>query len=368
MDKIVVRKTKPKLPPYKVIDTVNRIRSGVSKLNQKMVPAPVALMEMITGSWLTQAISVVAKLGVADHIDDRSVTSAELASKVGAHPDSLYRVLRALTNVGLFQEEEDQAFALTPLGRCLRTDHPQSMRFMAIFQGQVNWSNWGALEHCVRTGGDAVRHVHGESGFEYLTKNPEKAEIFDRAMTNVSKMELDSILAAYDFSEFNTLADVGGGHGQLLGAVLGLNPSMKGMLYDLPHVIDGAVTAMKSVGLESRVDFQRGSFFESVPGGADAYMMKHIIHDWSDSESVQILKNIRAKIPNHGKLLLIEAIIPERNVPHVAKFLDLEMLVVTTGKERTTTGFRELLAKAGFKLDRVVPTISMANVIEASPS
>lgn len=367
MEKISISTKKPKLPPVRIIDTVNKIRSGVSVLNRNIVPAPVAMLEMICGSWIAQSIGVVANLGVADHIGDKPASVESLAISVGAQSQALYRVMRALSTVGIFVEHEGRHFSLTSVGKTLRTDHPQSMRYMAIFQSTFNWEHWGELEHCVKTGGDAVQHVHGESGFEHLAKHPERAEIFDRAMTNISKMEMESILAAYDFSGAKVLADIGGGHGALLASVLGLNPSMQGILYDLPHAIEGAMPLLKSSGISDRIDFKKGSFFDEIPAGADTYMMKHIIHDWSDEESIKIMKNIRAKIPAHGKLLVIETVIPGKNVPHFSKFLDLEMLVVTTGRERTETEFHEIMKAAGFNLERVVPTISMANVLQAKP-
>lgn len=368
MEKISLRTTKPKLPPVIVIRTVNKLRDRVGKIQKSLVPAPAALLEMISGQWIAQAIGVAAKLGLADYMSEEGQSVEELAKKTGAKVEPLYRLLRALTVCGIMVELENRQFKLTSIGRVLQTDHPQSMRYVAIFQTQVNWANWGALDHCVMTGGNAVEHVWKEKPFEHLAKNKDKAEIFDKAMTNISRLELDAVLAAYDFSSYNVIADIGGGYGTLLASILMTHPRARGMLYDLPHVVEGANDYFKKTHLSGRVDVQAGSFFDSVPAGADAYLMKHIIHDWSDEESVKILKNIRQKMKPDGKVLLVETVVPAPNEAHFSKFLDLEMLVVTTGKERTEEEFQALFAQAGFKLDRIVPTISMASVIEASPA
>ncbi len=362
-----IAKRIPKAPPLRVINAINRIRTGFTKIQKNLVPPPVVLMELVSGQWISQAISVAASLGIADHIDEHGASADDLAEKVGADPEALYRLLRALTVVGLFTEKRGRVFLLTSVGKCLRTDHPQSLRYMSIFQGQMNWANWGALEYSVKTGKNAFEHVVGEKPFEHLAKHPEKAETFDKAMTNVSKMAIEALLAAYDFTPFKTIADVGGGHGSLLAAILKSAPGSRGILFDLPHVAKVAADHFRTAGLSPRTDVVEGSFFETAPEGADAYVMKHIIHDWSDEESRTILKRIREKIPAHGKLLLLESVVPGPNEPHFSKFLDLEMLVVTTGKERTKGDYRELLASAGFKLERIVPTVSLGSIIEATP-
>lgn len=356
---------KAKIPPVFIVETINKIRAMFSKLEQKMAPPPVVLLEMICGSWISQSLGVVAKLGVADLISDTAVPVSELATKTGTQVEPLYRVLRALSTVGLFIEDENQEFRLTSLGECLRSNHPQSMRYMAIFQTQLNWKNWGALEYTLRTGANAAEHILGEKPFQYLAKNKDQAEIFDRAMVNISAMEVDAVVAAYNFSKYKVIADIGGGRGAFLSAILEAYPSLNGILYDLPYVIGAAPAHVKE--WSARIDLRAGSFFEAIPAGADAYIMKHIIHDWSDAEAIQIMKNIRSVMAADSKLLLVEAVIPEPNVAHFSKFLDLEMLVVTTGKERTEEAFRELMKEAGFRLERVIPTVSMASVLEASP-
>lgn len=359
---------KPKLPPMGVIRAVNKLRTGVSTLQRKMVPPHVALLELVTGMWAAQATGVAASLGVADHIGEHGATAEELARKCQCKPGPLYRLLRALSTTGLFHEHNDGRFTLTAIGACLRADHPNSMRQMAIFQTRYNWEHWAELEHCVRTGTNAVEKVRGEPPFEHLAKHPEKAACFDGAMVNITKMGIVSVLAAYDFSKFATIADVGGGYGPLLAAILEKHPDQKGILYELPHVAREAKKKLEHSPAAGRITIEPGSFFEGAPEGADAYVMKHILHDWSDKESVKIMKQIRKRIPAHGKLLLIEAVVAGRNEPHFSKFLDLEMLVVTTGKERTREEWEELVEEAGFRLARVVPTIGMSSVIECVPA
>jgi len=368
MQGVSIRTVKPKLPPAVIVGFLGGIRDWLISLTRRMVPPPVAVIEMLTGFWASQSISVMAKLGVADHMSETAATSSRaLAETLKLHPDALYRVMRALSTVGIFAEERVGEFRLTPTGATLKTDHPQSMRYFSIYQGQLNWDNWGALDHCVRTGGNAIEHLHGKKPFEHISGTPERADIFDRGMVNVSDMELDPVLAAYDFSPFGTIADIGGGYGAVLASILMLNPGATGILFDLPQTAEGAKRYFEAAGLGARIEVSGGSFFDSVPGGADAYLMKHIVHDWSDEEAIQIMRNIRVRIPAGGKLLLIEDVIPAPGVPHFSKFLDLEMLVATTGRERTGEEYRALMAKAGFRLDRIVPTISLASVIEGSP-
>lgn len=368
MQSTVTMSAKPKLPPVAAVRVISKIRDVFSSLTRKMVPPPVALIEMLSGFWISQSLSVVAKFGVADHMSETQATSARvLAEKTGANADALYRLMRALSTVDIFREERVGEFRLTPIGAALKTDHPQSMRYFSIYQGQLNWVNWGALGHCVQTGTNAIEHLHGMKSFEYISGDKERADIFDRGMVNVSAMELDPVLAVYDFSPFKTIADIGGGYGAVLCAILAITPGVKGILYDLPQTADGARQHFEAAGLGARVEVSSGSFFDGVPAGADAYLMKHIIHDWSDEESIRIMANIRQHIPMSGKLLLIEHVVPPPGVVHFSKFLDLEMLVATTGRERTEDEYRALMAKAGFRLNRIVPTIGLASVIEASP-
>ena len=357
--------TKPKLPPVPLAHFVNRLREQFNKARRKMVPPPVVMFEMVSGMWLSQAIGVAAELGIADVIGDKTVDYKDIAPKVGASPEPLYRLMRALTIVDIFKEVSYGHFKLTVLGRTLRSDVPDTVRAMAIFQSKYQFAHWGELMSAVKTGDPTVAHVRGKSFFEFMAATPDAQAQFDIFMTTVSTIETASVLAVYDFSKFNVIADVGGGHGSFLAAILEKIPTTtKGILFDQPQVVQGAYQHFSSPALKDRCQIVAGDFFASVPDGADAYVMKHIIHDWEESRCIQILKNIRKQIPQNGKLILIETVVPAPGVPHFSKLLDIEMLVAVGGKERTEAQYAELFTKCGFKLEKVTPTVSMASIIE----
>jgi hypothetical protein len=338
--------------------------------NVAAAPAPLPpeafLTQMAFGALMTQALYVVAKLGVADLLAKKPRPVGQLAAETGTHEQALYRVLRSLSGAGVFSEVEPRVFGLTPIGEALRTDAPNSVRGGAIFMGEEwHWSVWGRLLHSVRTGAPAWGHTHGAEVFDYFAVNPSQAEIFNRAMTDMSMATAPPVVEAYDFSGTNTLADIAGGHGYLLAQVLKANPGMRGVLFDVPPVVAGADTLLEAEGVADRVEKVSGDFFQAVPPGADAYMMKHIIHDWDDERCLRILRNIHAAMPAHGKVLIVETVVPEGDEPHYSKLLDLEMLVSPGGAERTAREYRELLAAAGFRLTRIVPTRSPFSVVEA---
>ncbi len=332
----------------------------------QQLPPEAVLMQLTGGAFISQAISVAAKLGLADLLAAKPKQVSELAAETKMHERSLYRLLRCLSSVGVFNETEPNVFALTPLAEPLRADAPNSMRDIIIFMGEPwHWRVYGEMLYSVETGKPAWGRVHGAEVFEYFEQNPEEAETFNRAMTNLSLMAIPAITEAYDFAGINTLADIAGGHGRLLAGILKANTQLKGLLFDMPSVIDGATALLEKEGVAERVELARGSFFESVPAGADAYMMKHIIHDWDDERSLQILKNIHRAIPAHGKVLLVEMVIAHGNEPHFGKIQDMEMLVSPGGIERTESQYRELLQQAGFKLTRIIQTRSPLSIIEA---
>jgi hypothetical protein len=322
-------------------------------------------MEMTNGFWTTQLLYVAAKLRVADHLADGPKSADELARATGAHGPTLYRVLRALTNVGAFSENDDHTFALTPLSDLLRSDAPVSMRSWAEMRGEDwLWRSWGALLHSVRTGETAFDHVFGVSPWEYFGNHPEESEVFNGAMTSISRMFNAPVVAAYDFSGIGTLVDVAGGHGSLLAAVLHANPALGGILFDLPQVAEGGRKRMEEEGLSDRCEIRSGSFFEAVPEGGDAYMLKFIIHDWNDDRAGVILRNIHEALPEGGKVLVVDQVVPGPNVPSLSKFLDIEMLAVPNGRERTEEEFRALFEANGFSLSRIVPTASPLSIVE----
>ena len=344
---------------------MNTQQSSATTPNQQM-PPEAALMQMTMGVFVAQAIYVAAKLGVADLLAEKPQTVAALAAATGTHERSLYRLLRALASEGVFAEIDPKVFSLTPLAEPLRRDAPNSLRDGVVFMGEEwHWSVYAGMTHSVQTGKPAWGHVHGMEVFDYFQQNPDQSETFNRAMTNFSQHAVPAIVEAYDFSGFRQLVDIAGGHGLLLAGVLRTNPNVQGILFDLPHVTEGANQLLKDEGVAERVEISVGDFFESVPAGADAYMMKHIIHDWDDERSLKILRNIHHAIAADGKVLLIETVVPAGNDPHLGKLADLEMLVSPGGVERTEEEFRELLAQAGFRLTRVVPTKSHLSIVEA---
>jgi hypothetical protein len=325
--------------------------------------------QLLFGKQLTASLSALARLGVADHMGEGAIPVEELATKVGAHAPSLYRVMRMLASVGVFSEEPGGKFALTPVGETLKTEAQGSMRAMAMMLGD-EWSMhaYTRMADCIRTGVDGVTMAYGKPIFDLLAERPEQCETFQRAMTGGSAIAAQSILASYDFGGIERLADIGGGHGVLLASILQKYPAMRGVLFDLPEVVAG-VPQDRLAACGGRLSVEAGSFFERVPHGCDAYMMKHIIHDWSDEHCRTILRLIRAQLPAHGRLLVCELVMPEEPGPAPAKMLDIEMLVMTVGgKERTPREFGELFASAGLKLGRVVTTPTPICVVEALPA
>jgi hypothetical protein len=322
---------------------------------------------MLTGFQMTQCLSAAAHLGLADLLAEGPRTPADLAEATATHERSLYRLLRGLASVGVFAEDDQGRFGLTPLGECLRADVPGSMRSAAITVGEEFYRAWGELLHSVRTGRTAFEHVYGEPIFDYLASRPREAKLFDDLMVSVHGAETAAMLDVFDFSHFGTLFDVGGGNGSLLMATLQRHPALKGVLFDRAHVVERARPYIEAAGLSGRCTTVAGSFFEAVPPGGDAYLLRHIIHDWDDKKSLTILRNCRSVMSAHGRLLLVESVIPPGNEPFGGKLLDLTMLVIPGGMERTEAEYRELLAAAGFRLERVVPTRAEVSVIEGAP-
>jgi hypothetical protein len=337
-----------------------------------ITPPPDAMLtQMIFGALLQRCVCVAAQLGIADLLAKKQQTAEELAVKTQTHAPSLYRVLRTLASAGVLAES-GRKFKLTPMGSLLRGDAPNSQRDFAIMMGeQWQWQSWFELMYSVKTGGVAHEKVQGMGTFEYFTKHPEIGKVFAQAMTSLSLMTMPAIVEAYDFSRVRKLADIAGSHGLLLSGILRANPHLQGVLFDLPPVIKGASELLEREKVSNRVELVSGDFFKSVPAGADAYMMKHIIHDWDDERSIQILRNIRSVIPKDGRVLIIEMVIPEGNKPDPAKSLkhlmDVLMLVDEGGKERTKSEFKKLYEASGFKLTKIIPTQSPMSLVEGRP-
>ncbi len=332
-------------------------------------PAAVAMRQLIMGTLVSQAVSVFAKLGVADTLAAGPRDTDEIAELVGAHGPTLYRLLRALGDVGVVAELADRRFALTPLGEVLRRGVPGSLRDWATMIGMPFYGYpWIDLYETVRTGESAFGRVHGREIFDYLAKQLDDAAVFDAAMTSISTSETVSIVQAYDFARFSTIVDVGGGRGGLLAAILSANPHLRGILFDAPAVVAGADGVISAAGVGDRCKVVSGDFFGSVPEGGDAYLLSNVIHDWDDDRAVQILDKCRAVMADTACVLLAEIVLPDGRQPSIGKFLDLSMLVLTVaGSQRTETEHRTLLSRSGFRLTRIVSTSSMVSLVEAIP-
>jgi hypothetical protein len=326
------------------------------------------MLQIISGFWISRAVYIIAKLGIPDLLKSGPKTAEELAAATKMHAPSLYRILRALASVGVVSSDEGKRFAQTPLSATLVTGEPGSLRWFAISElGQEHYPAGGNLMHSVKTGEIAFDNFFGVDIWQYFQQNPEDAAVFNDSMSSVTAVTNEAITSLYDFSRFKKLVDVGGGHGGLITSILKLNPELKGVLFDAPQVIDGARARIEAAGLADRCETVAGDFFKAVPAGGDAYIMKWIIHDWDDEKSNTILRNCRSQMPANGKLILVDSVVPETNEPHFSKFIDLNMLVMTGGKERTEKEFAQLLADAGFKLLRVIPTDLPTSIIEAEP-
>ena len=324
------------------------------------------LAEMISGVTLSQSLCTVAELGIADLLAEGPRSAAELADKSGAHPEALHRVLRYLASNGVFEEDAKGRFRLTPMAHYLRSDVEATQRDAARMMYFLS-PGWTEMLHSVKTSESAFTKAFGKPLFEHLGANPGDAAVFDAAMVGFHGPETGAVLDAYDYGGVETLADIGGGNGSVLSATLERNARLRGIWFDLPHVEERARETFASAQLDGRCQLMTGNFFESVPEGADAYQMRHIIHDWYDDRAEGILRNIRRVIPENGRLLLIEAVIPSGNDPSFGKFSDVLMLMFPGGMERTEEQFRNLYEKAGFELTSITPTASPASVIEGRP-
>ena len=317
------------------------------------------MLNLIGGFWIARSLYLAAKLGVADVFDNQPKTIAQLAVATNTEPQPLYRLLRALASVGIFTEVSDQCFVLTSLGATLQSNSPDSMRYIAMAQmGYEHSLGWTNGLHSLRTGEIAFDAAAGMSVWDHYARHPEDAQIFSQSMTNVGTAIAQAVAASYDFSQFKMIVDVGGAQGSLVSTIMRSYPHLKGILFDLPEVI-------ANVSVNDKIQPVAGNFFESVPSSGDVYLMRWIIHDWNDEKSSIILKNCHRAMPNHGKLLFVEIIIPSGNEPSPAKFIDMIMLLLTGGRERTEAEYRSLLRSNGFELTRVIPTPSMFSIIEA---
>lgn len=337
-------------------------RTTIQKKDQN--PAPPFLFQMATAYWVSQAIYVAAKLGIADLLKDRPRSSAALAAATESDAPSLFRVLRALSSVGVFSQLDKDCFALSRLGDALRSDVPGSLRAIVTTIGEIHYQACGELLHRVRTGSPAFDHVFGASLFDYLQENVGAADVFNRGMTNLSSLLAHAVLLAYDFSGVTSVVDVGGGEGELLIRILELYPEMTGVVFDVAH---GLGSARRTRGNAERCSYIAGNFFDAVPEGAEAYVLCSVVHDWSDDLAVVILSNCRKAMARNSRALIVEMIVPKTNSASFSKLLDLNMMVMTAGRERTKSEFHALLDAADLRVTRIIPTMAPQSVIEAVP-
>jgi hypothetical protein len=335
-------------------------------------PPSLAMLRMISGFRVSRAIYIAAKLGLADLLKDRPKHTEELAEATRMHAPSLYRVICALASVGIFAEDQQGRFTLTPIAATLQSDVPGSLRAWAILVlGEEHYRSWGDSMHSVRTGESAFTHTFGMGVWQYCAQNPERAKIFDEAMANLIGVYNSAVLASYSFSSIEKLVDVGGGDGSLLIAILQKEPKMKGVLFDLPHVTEKAKQKIADAGLSGRCEIVAGDAFDSVPSGADTYILSRVINSFDDKRAFTILQSCHRAIQGKGKLLLLERVVSDRVEHSVAAqgpvMSDLNLLVIGGGRERTSTEHRMLLEAAGFTLTGIFPTQSEVCVIQAEP-
>ncbi len=332
------------------------------------VPLPVSLLQMMTGYWASQAIYAAAKLGVADLLAAGPRPIDELALASNTHAPSLKRLLRTLASTGIFTEIYPDVFALTSMAELLRTDTRESMRSLAIMYAEEQYQAWGDFLHSVQTGEPAFERHFGIPYFPYLSQHFEAGQVFNEAMTGWSAQLIDAVVNAYDFTTFQTIVDIAGGHGALLSGILKCSPNAKGILFELPEVVATAKEPLETAGVADRCTTVGGDFFKEIPSGGDVYILSQILHDWDDESSIEILRQIRRGIQANGKVLVIELYLPPGNEPSISKWLDLHMLVLTQGgRERTPAEYDALFRAAGFAQERVVPMNAPQCIVEGVP-
>lgn len=318
-------------------------------------------------AWTAQAITAAADLGIADALAEGPLSADELATAVDADVDAVRRLLRALIARGIFRRRRDGRYDLTPLADALRSDAEVSLTGFARWLGSAEHrEDWSRLTDAIRTGHAVVHELRGRPFFDYLACEPELEEIFNQAMTSTSELAIAPVVAAYDFSSYGTIVDIGGGQGRLLAAILAVTPHACGVLFDQPQVVAGAPAVLQRHRVADRVRIAEGSFFDAVPEGGDAYVLKNVIHDWTDDDAVRILRNVRRASELGTKVLLVELVIPPHDREFPGKLLDLEMLVLVSARERTAAEYARLLEDAGFQMTRVAQTASPFSVVEAT--
>ena len=353
------------LPPVWFIRLLNNLRQALITIGNKMYPANVILIEQIQYFWILSCIRVAAELNIAGQLRDRPKTIDDLARITGAHGPSLYRVMRALASHGIFRMNRHNEFANTSLSKPL-IDGKGSLRHMIMHHlGDLNWSVFNEIMYTVKTGKDAFSKVNGMKIYDYLSEHEGSSALFDQSMTELTDFSIEPLLNAYDFSGYKTIADIGGGEGLLLANILFKHKDIKGILIEIPAGTNGHREIFGKFGVADRIRVVHGNFLESIQEVADAYIVKNIIPNWGDEDSVTILTNLRQVLPDHGKILLVEIVVDEGNRPSYGKIFDIQMMVcMPSGKERTMSEFKIIIDKAGLKIHRIIPTIAPFSIIE----
>jgi C-methyltransferase len=358
-----------KIPPAKAARIVERFRHYLYRLHQRSAPAVAVVFELVNGAFVAQAIHVAAELGIADALTEGPLRLDDLADRVGADPDALGRLMRALISCGVFRQRRDGRYDLNALANALRSDARFSMYGWARVVGSPQHrEHWSLLVESIKSGKAILPQVRGKEAFEYLRDEPELAKVINDAMTALSDVAAVAIVAGYDFGLYRTIVDVGGGQGGLLSEILSAAPNARGVLFDQPEVVAEASALLRQRGVEDRVHVEGGSFFDSVPSGGDAYVLKNVIHDWPDGQAVAILRNVRVAAGADATLLLVEMVLPEHHRDFAGNWVDLEMLLQADGRERAAAEYRDLLRQAGFRMTRVVQTASPFSIVEATPA
>jgi len=333
------------------------------------LPPHLKVVQMGRAFIVSRTVYAAAKLALADHLATGPKSAAELAGPMQVHAPSLHRLMRTLASLGVLTERPEQRFALTAVGEALKTDAPGAARSSVLYVGNpAAQRGWDLLVYSVQTGKTGFEKANGMALFDYLAGHPEDASLFSEMMVAIHNQEPPAVAAAYDFSPFRTIVDVGGATGNMLAAILGAHPEPRGILFDRPHVVKDAPALLQSRGVSERVSIEGGDFFERVPNGADAYLLSHIIHDWTENQSLAILANLRKAMTPTSRLLIVEMVLTAGDSPHPGKMLDITMLSQTGGEERSEAEYGALLNKAGFRLTRVIPTASAASIVEAVPA
>ena len=330
------------------------------------VPPHAQLIQMVTGFWVSRLVYAAAALDLAGHLADGPMSAAELAVPTHTHGPTLHRFMRTLASIGILTEDSSHRFSLTPLGEALKTGAPGSARATVLsFGGDRQWRSWEHLIYSLETGKTGMEKAFGVGSFDYFAQHPQEGSYFSESMVGFYGNEPPAVAAAYDFSRFQTVVDVGGGTGNLIAAVLGRHSGPRGILFDQSHTVKEAPALLEAQGIADRVLIDGGDIFEGIPRGGDAYLLSHVIHCWREDQCIMILNNCRKAMNPDGRILIVESVLPAGDTPHLGKMNDMVMLVLPGGQERTEEEYSTLLEKAGLRLTQVIPTESAASIIEA---